>query len=276
MKIPFGGLRSALGEPPPALGAAGNGFMEWFEKARRRSLRRTLMRWCATLALLVGFSIAGYAYWSDLRGLVTSWGTANVVDVVDVPAPVDVRAQAAHSVESVPLDAAVELIAEIPAPEVLSAWKPPPDVRAEKSPTAVVSVEIARLRGGPGTEYKIVGRLERNTEVGIVETAQGWHRVSTGDQAVDGWVREDLVEVREGPDGAVAERVPPGIRRAVVVVPSAIVRKGPGKGHGRTGDSLFKGVSVEILEERDGWIRVGRDGAEIGWVYERLLDVGDE
>jgi len=43
-----------------------------------------------------------------------------------------------------------------------------------------------------------------------------------------------------------------------------------------TGDSLFKGVSVEILEERDGWIRVGRDGAEIGWVYERLLDVGDE
>lgn len=47
---------------------------------------------------------------------------------------------------------------------------------------------FANIRKGPGTSYKVIGKLKSGTKVTVVEVCGGWSRLSTG-----GWVANWLI-----------------------------------------------------------------------------------
>ena len=48
------------------------------------------------------------------------------------------------------------------------------------------------VRSGPGTNFKVIGGLDKGASVSLVQKKNGWVRV-TSDSGIDGWVSQKLV-----------------------------------------------------------------------------------
>lgn len=67
-----------------------------------------------------------------------------------------------------------------------------PDEELETKKIAIVSVDILRLRSGPGTDYEILDRLEFNTTLTVTARDNEWLQVITP-TGKEGWVHGDYV-----------------------------------------------------------------------------------
>jgi formylglycine-generating enzyme required for sulfatase activity/serine/threonine protein kinase len=78
---------------------------------------------------------------------------------------------------------------------------PPTDTPTPK-PVAVVQAEVLNVRGGPGTEYDVLGQVEQGDQLEIVTRTEGgdWLQVRLTD-GKEGWVSVQLVEVGGGVTG---------------------------------------------------------------------------
>lgn len=57
-----------------------------------------------------------------------------------------------------------------------------------------VTASRVNVRGGPGTDFNIVGKLTRGTDVEILEdTGTGWVRFQALDGSADGWIADFLL-----------------------------------------------------------------------------------
>lgn len=105
-----------------------------------------------------------------------------------------------------------------------------------------------RLRAAASTDSEIYCQLEKNTELEICETLDGWYRVKCAD-GKEGFVCADYVAL-----GA-AEEQP---RRGVVVGGVINVRTGAGTEYKKI-TTLSAGKGVTILGEENGWYQISFD-----------------
>jgi serine/threonine-protein kinase len=92
---------------------------------------------------------------------------------------------------------------------------PPTSVPLTSTPTpkpvAVVQAEALNVRGGPGTEYDVLGQVKQNDELEIMaRTEEGdWLQVRLADEE-EGWISAQMVEVGDEATGIpVAAVIPP-------------------------------------------------------------------
>jgi serine/threonine-protein kinase len=87
----------------------------------------------------------------------------------------------------------------------------PPTETPTPKPAAVVQAEALNVRGGPGTEYDVVGQVKQGDQLEIVTRTEGgdWLQVRLTD-GKEGWVSVQLVEVGGEVTGIpVAAVIPP-------------------------------------------------------------------
>jgi len=117
-----------------------------------------------------------------------------------------------------------------------------------------VNVPTANVRSGPGTEYKVLWKVEKYHPFEVLETSGAWYRCRDfeGDK---GWVSKDTA----------------GDFPAVIVKKdNCNVREGPGPGF-KTVFTVERGVSFKELKRQGDWIFIEYIDGDKGWIHKGLV-----
>ena len=123
---------------------------------------------------------------------------------------------------------------------------------AEITPvSATVTAERVNLRVSPSLKSEITGQVSRGDRVGVILTDGDWCAVNPPPD-MPAWVSADYVE-----EGRVtADRLN--------------VRSGPGISYGLL-TRIGRGTEVEVLKEKDGWLRIPVPERTRLWISARYL-----
>jgi uncharacterized protein (TIGR02594 family) len=148
---------------------------------------------------------------------------------------------------------------ETPANEPASGGTDAPAKEETGSPigAGVITASALNVRSGPGAGNPKAGKpLTKGAEIKIFEQKDGWARIAPGQ-----WVSMKYVEMNK-------EAAKPKAKPKGEVTASALnVRSGPGGSNRKVGQPLKKGEKVEVLEEKNGWMKIG----EGRWVYGKYI-----
>lgn len=121
---------------------------------------------------------------------------------------------------------------------------------------ATVTGDNVNLRVSPSRRSEIVGQLQRGEEVRILLTDGEWYAI-VPPPGISAWVSADYLH-----DG-------------VVTGSRVNVRSGPGVSYGRL-TFLRRGMSVPVLEEREGWAKIELPATGRLWVSARYISQAGE
>lgn len=238
----------------------------WLTRAVKQIQRRRRVTRYALAVFLLLLSIGAYFYWPTgnqegsggrtKSSAILKENATPTLDAVPQEKPPDLTVRSASEVT----DAAAQDARALDANDAA----PAPNIPL---PLATIKVKKARLRLGPGTDHKVVTVLPEGAMVYVIGSVDNWRKVQTR-SGTSAWISSDLLDTAPG-----RQPVQVTARRLVeVAVPHAVVRKGPGKEHEKTGVVLREGTRHSLVTEKDGWMLVESGGGEIGWVHGRLLE----
>ena len=131
-------------------------------------------------------------------------------------------------------------------------------VEREAVQKGTVTASKLNVRSEPSTDGAVLGSFDRDDEIDVLDTREGWLHVRFGDG--EGYVSGDYVAMRQA------------TRTGRVTASSLNLRDAP---NGERIESLAEGTDVVILDENDGWVEVEANG-ESGWVSAEYVAEGDE
>ena len=106
------------------------------------------------------------------------------------------------------------------------------------------------MRENPKSDDTVVGKLMDGSACEILETLDGWHRVTSG--GIEGYISSDYVLTGEEAVMAARELV---MDRAVITADSLNVRKEPTT-ESDVIDRCLQGEKFEIIGETEGWYQI--------------------
>jgi len=115
-----------------------------------------------------------------------------------------------------------------------------------------IATDSLNVQSGAGEQYPIIGSLESDIRVEVLEMSGEWYRIRT--ESLTGFVRQD---------GLVLEQ--PLNRTGIVTAGILNVRSGAGESFDVTGN-LPQNSEVEILETMEDWYRIRSEDLE-GYVH---------
>ncbi len=146
-----------------------------------------------------------------------------------------------------------------------------------KPAVAIVSADIANLRGGPGLSYDKIGKLKLGTSVTLLGRSSDWFRVQTSAGAM-GWVAQEVLDVDAGIAAGIAlvKDIPvrPASLQATTTDTGVNVRQGPGASYPSLG-KLGRGVTLDLIGRQAGWFKVQSAAGMVGWVTADFLAMAD-
>lgn len=117
-----------------------------------------------------------------------------------------------------------------------------------------VKIDKAKVRSGPGTNYKVLWEARKFTPLEYLAKHKDWY-VARDYQGDVGWIQEQSVA-----KGAAA----------IVIKKKADIKKGPGKAQ-PTIFTVEERYLFKVVEEKKEWVKVqGADG-DSGWVMKEAL-----
>ena len=142
-----------------------------------------------------------------------------------------------------------------------------------------ITTYALNVRKGPGIGYGKITTLSRGTTVTILESVNGWYKISAG--TILGYVDATYIELIDGDDSDdpdVSDEPKPDDEQPVddkaawVNAGPLNVRKGPGTGYDRVG-SLSMGASVTIVAVSGEWYKI-EAGSLTGYVSAQYITEG--
>ncbi len=117
-----------------------------------------------------------------------------------------------------------------------------------------VEVDLANVRSGPGTQYKLLWKLEKYHPIEVLQTSGEWYYFKDfeGDK---GWIFRKLVN---------------GDSSVIVNKNKCNVRSGPGTDH----DIVFtveRGVPFTVIERKGEWLQIRHADGDKGWIHQMLV-----
>lgn len=117
-----------------------------------------------------------------------------------------------------------------------------------------IDVPLANVRSGPGTDYKLLWKLEKYHPLEVLQKSGDWYyfRDFEGDK---GWIFKKLVDHTAS---------------VIVVKDKCNVRSGPGIDH----DIVFtveKGVPFKVIERKGEWLHIRHADGDEGWIHQMLV-----
>ncbi len=114
--------------------------------------------------------------------------------------------------------------------------------------TGSVIADVLNIRSNPNTTSSIIGGLNRNTKVSIVEISNGWYKISHNNTT--GWISGEYVKL-DSSSAVESASTTAGIVNANVLN----VRSGPSTSSKIVG-SLGNNAKVEIISTTNGWHKI--------------------
>ncbi|NTW05423.1 MAG: SH3 domain-containing protein [Peptococcaceae bacterium] len=138
-----------------------------------------------------------------------------------------------------------------------------------------ITADSVNIREGPGTANKIIGRGQKGNKFVLLDSSEGWHKIST--EGTAGWIFAQYSKVASAyePPKEVAKDI---INKAAdtdqVIINGSLVnvRSGPATSFSVV-SSVPKGSSLKFLEQSSDWYKVQLDTGKIGWVASWLTQI---
>ena len=125
--------------------------------------------------------------------------------------------------------------------------------------------DYLNVRKGPGTEHKVIGKMPGNCACEILEEADGWYKIKSGD--VEGYVSVQYILTGYEANVKAMETM---TTELYVNCDILNVRQEPSTSCD-VSTSVAKGEYLEILEELDGWYKVDINNLQ-GYVCAEYVD----
>ena len=117
-----------------------------------------------------------------------------------------------------------------------------------------VSVPIANIRSGPGTNYEILWNVEKYYPLQIMKKKGAWYKFRDfeGDS---GWIHSSLLK---------------NVKSVLTKKRKSNVRSGPGTKY-RIVFRVEKGVPFRVLAKKGNWNKIQHSDGDKGWIHESLV-----
>lgn len=146
-------------------------------------------------------------------------------------------------------------------------------VNSGSEKTVTINADGLRVRGGPSTDYRVVGVVSKGKEYKIVSTDQDWFNITTEYGNV--WVHKDFVQVNGQTQEASSssnEEKKTVIKQGVITGNSLNVRTSPDTNSKVIG-KLNSGTSVDILSQENDWTEISFQGTN-AWISSQYIQAG--
>jgi SH3-like domain-containing protein len=123
-----------------------------------------------------------------------------------------------------------------------------------KAERLAVCVPEAQVRAGPGTNTKVLWRVEKYYPVNVIEHSGKWCRFRDfeGDE---GWLHESVLD---------------GSNTVITRGDNCKVRSGPGENSAAV-FTANRGVPLKVLKKSGHWVNVQHMDGTKGWIAESLI-----
>gem|GEM_PF-745304 len=186
---------------------------------------------------------------------VEATGQAEQPTATPTPGPTSTPGQPDTPTPLPPTDtpAPVPTATPIPLPSSTSA---PADVSGASSSALVATEDVVlRVRGGPGTDYEILGRLGPGTEVTLLARSSDgeWFQIAyPADSDARGWVAGEFLEIQGSPDGLPVAQAPPTPAPTSAATASPNIQPTASEASGTPAISALVATEDEALRVRGG------------------------
>lgn len=127
--------------------------------------------------------------------------------------------------------------------------------------TGIVTGNNLNLRVSPSTSASVISQLPKDTQVEVLETGDGWYKISIWGST--GWVSAQFLSVTDSS----------GRETGTISGNSVNVRTGPSTANDII-MAVVSGEKVSILEESNGWYKVEFTSGVVGWVRNDFVSTG--
>ena len=114
--------------------------------------------------------------------------------------------------------------------------------------------KVANIRSGPGTQYKVLWKVEKYYPIIILKKKKNWYNFKDF-ESDKGWIHKSLLSK---------------ISSVITIKNKSNVRSGPGKEYPVV-FTVENGVPFKKFAQKDNWIKVQHVDGDIGWIYEPLI-----
>jgi uncharacterized protein YgiM (DUF1202 family) len=136
-----------------------------------------------------------------------------------------------------------------------------------------VTTSTVNVRSGPGTQYKIVAKIESDTKINVAVNENGWLKVISKKGNPPGYIDEKFAKPLGVP---VARTAPSSVQGSYTLTADTVVREGPGL-HYKTVASIGKDKIVEVVGSQGEWLKVqSKHGRLPGYVEKKFTRPGAE
>ncbi|MFR1710335.1 MAG: SH3 domain-containing protein [Clostridium sp.] len=113
--------------------------------------------------------------------------------------------------------------------------------------TGTVTADVLNIRSNPNTSSNIIGRLNYNSKVSIIEISNGWYKVKFNNTT--GWISGQYVKLDNNSNSVQASTT------GIVTADVLNVRSGASTSNSVIG-SISKNTKVQIISTSNGWHKV--------------------
>ncbi|WP_457552364.1 SH3 domain-containing protein [Desulfobacula sp.] len=117
-----------------------------------------------------------------------------------------------------------------------------------------VSVGIANMRSGPGTQYDMLWQVEKYYPVIIVEKKGDWYKIKDFENDL-AWLHKSLLNNTKG---------------VISIKDKCNVRSKPNT-KSQVLFTVAKGVPFKVLERKKNWVKIEHADGDVGWIYKTLV-----
>ena len=135
-----------------------------------------------------------------------------------------------------------------------------------------ITTGTVNVRSGPGTQHKIVAKIEPNTKINVAVNENGWLKIISKQGNPPGYIDEKFAK----PLGAPVARMAPSVQGPYTTTADTVVRDGPGL-HYKTVANVGKNKIIEVVGSQGDWLKVqSKHGRSPGYIEKKFTRPGAE
>ncbi|MBF0511915.1 MAG: SH3 domain-containing protein, partial [Candidatus Omnitrophica bacterium] len=119
---------------------------------------------------------------------------------------------------------------------------------------AQVVKESVNVRAGPNTNFEKIDKLTKGAEVVVLGRSYEWYKIQPL-PTTKLYIRSDYLKIKEGQDIAIVMGDKVNVRAGASSTSSAL-------------GQVRQGTMVTVLEDNQGWARIGPVRSTVDWVHQ--------
>ncbi|WP_164525466.1 N-acetylmuramoyl-L-alanine amidase [Siminovitchia acidinfaciens] len=150
----------------------------------------------------------------------------------------------------------------------IAGWLASKDSNSEPSIEGTITVHNLNVRSEPSTESDILGKLDIDSKVKIVEESNGWSKILFDSETA--WVSSQYVDKK----AASQDRKNNDQVNIMILHDNSNIRKKPDIKSNIVGQA-FAGEVYEIIDQKNDWIRVRTEKGKKGYIASWVVSMTD-